>query len=90
MRLIELDGRDMDSRAQLHRVLKASFGFPDFYGRNLDALNDCLGEISQVEVRLSHPQALLNSLGAYGQRVLDLLREIAATRSDFHFTLVDE
>ena len=30
-----------------HDVLSEAFGFPAYYGRNLDALHDCLCEISE-------------------------------------------
>ena len=85
MRLIELDGRAMDTRAALHRHLKQALSLPDYYGNNLDALNDCLGEMRDVQVVLRYPQAMLNSLGVYGQRTLDVFRAQAAQRSDFRF-----
>lgn len=88
MRIIALDGRDMDSRDKLHRVLKEALGLPEYYGRNLDALNDCLGEMSGLDIRLSHPQALLNALGHYGQQVIDLLRGAAEGRADLRFRLL--
>lgn len=87
MRVIELDGRDMDSRDKLHRVLKEAFSLPEHYGRNLDALSDCLGEMSGLDIRLRHPQALLNSLGRYGQQLIDLLRDAASGRSDLLFRI---
>ena len=30
-----------------HDVLSEAFGFPSYYGRNLDALHDCLCEIGE-------------------------------------------
>jgi len=39
---------------EIHNVLKEAFDFPDYYGKNLDALWDCLtdmsGEIINVEI----------------------------------------
>ena len=39
----------------IHRILKKSLNFPDYYGKNLDALFDCLtdmlGDISIIEIR---------------------------------------
>ena len=40
-----LDGKKMVSREETHVYLKETFGFPDYYGKNLDALHDCLTEI---------------------------------------------
>lgn len=28
-----------------HQLLKEALGFPDYYGCNLDALHDCLGDL---------------------------------------------
>ena len=33
--------------ALTHDALAEAFGFPAYYGRNLDALNDCLGDIGE-------------------------------------------
>lgn len=40
--------------SEVHKILKEAFDFPDYYGENLDALWDCLtdisGEIINVEI----------------------------------------
>lgn len=43
-RLIEIDGRNMTSRASAHAELASAFEFPDYCGHNWDAFNDCVGE----------------------------------------------
>jgi ribonuclease inhibitor len=42
-----IDCANISSKEELHRVLAETLHFPAHYGRNLDALYDCLGEISQ-------------------------------------------
>jgi len=37
-----VDGWVLETEADFHAALAASFGFPDWYGGNLDALWDCL------------------------------------------------
>ena len=44
LRLYPLDGRMMDSKDALHSHLYMQFSLPAYYGRNLDALWDCLTE----------------------------------------------
>ena len=39
-----LDGKQMVSKEETHAYLKETFGFPEHYGNNLDALHDCLME----------------------------------------------
>ena len=89
MRRIQLDGRAMDSRDALYRHLREAFGFSEDTGKNLDALHDCLGELRGVQVTLRHKQAMLNSLGAYGQQLLTVFECSAASRDDFHFSSSD-
>lgn len=42
MKEIIIDGRKIQNKEVLHDVLKDKLDFPDYYGRNLDALWDCL------------------------------------------------
>lgn len=89
MRTINLDGRQMDSRRQLHQHLREAFGFPDYYGNNLDALSDILSEQGEVLVRMRYSQAMLNSLGDYGQQVIAILQNHSRERCDFRFVMTD-
>lgn len=42
MNVIALDFSGVDSLRSLHAYLKEAFHLPDYYGRNMDALWDCL------------------------------------------------
>jgi RNAse (barnase) inhibitor barstar len=33
----------------MHRALALALGFPDYYGNNLDALDECLGGVAEHE-----------------------------------------
>jgi ribonuclease inhibitor len=44
---IILDVLRLQEPEPAHAYLKENLGFPDYYGHNLDALHDCLTEISQ-------------------------------------------
>ncbi|MBR3271658.1 MAG: barstar family protein, partial [Clostridia bacterium] len=40
-----LDGARIDSPRELHETFAASLELPDYFGRNMDALHDCLTDI---------------------------------------------
>ena len=50
MKKIVLDGRILADEAKVHGYLKEKFSFSEYYGRNLDALYDCLTELKDVEI----------------------------------------
>ena len=45
MALIHLDGAAIGDWPAFHRECQIKFGFPDFYGRNMDAWIDCLSTL---------------------------------------------
>jgi RNAse (barnase) inhibitor barstar len=42
MPAVVLDGRSIGNWRAFHAECQSAFGFPDFYGRNMDAWIDCL------------------------------------------------
>jgi hypothetical protein len=52
-RTVELDVGAWASAAEMHTDLAAALDFPDYYGRNLDALADCLGDVAECAYGLS-------------------------------------
>ena len=69
--MIILNGDSMDSREALHGHLKEKLGLPDYYGGNLDALNDCLGERPERElVVIENAADFLEGCGPYAAQTL--------------------
>ena len=51
---IIIDCSRIDSPRQFHVTLAEKLSFPEYYGKNLDALYDCLTQIScQTKIRLT-------------------------------------
>ena len=76
---IELDGRQLLTRETAHTYLKRVLDLPEYYGNNLDALYDCLTELSGVTLILRHGDSLQDGFGAKALRVL---RDAARANSD--------
>ena len=71
--MIVLDGKRMTDRAALHAELKRKLALPDYYGNNLDALNDCLSERSERElVVVESAGDFLEGCEGYGLSLLRL------------------
>lgn len=77
MKRIILNGKRMIAKDVTHAYLKRKFGFPDYYGRNLDALWDLLSTWgSEMEIVLVHEDRIRKQLGGYGESLLKLFREL--------------
>ena len=83
-----LDGRKMTSRAAAHDELKQALALPEYYGRNLDALWDCIS-IMEAQVRLTGKNAMLDNLGSYGESLYRTLCEAAVRNPNFEFSCAD-
>lgn len=82
-----LNGRRMDTREHAHAHIKRRLRLPDWYGNNLDALCDCLGEINEPSVILvRYATTLREALGEYGGKLLSVLS--AMTGENPNITLV--
>lgn len=77
MKRVHLNGRRMISREVTHAYLKRKFSFPDYYGKNLDALWDLLTTLGKdTEIVITHKDKILESLGSYGEALLALFLEL--------------
>ena len=72
--MVILDASKMGSRQEAHRYLKEQLAFPDYYGKNLDALYDCLTELTDTAVVFVD---LRRAEGTYFDRVLQVFWEAA-------------
>ena len=79
MKQLVIDGAAVESRAALHALLFKELTLPAYYGRNLDALYDCLTDPlpEKVEIRLRNFGALVGALGPYAHKFAAVLARIA-------------
>ena len=89
MKTITLDLKKMTSIPGMHKYLQRVLALPDYYGKNLDALYDCLSTYPEpltVEV----PQAVGESkyLGDYGKQLLQVFQDAAEDNADLTVKLI--
>jgi len=73
-----IDGEALESRRALHDALARQLALPEWYGRNLDALFDCLTDLHErTEIRVIHGEELRRRLGGYAGKLLQVLHEAA-------------
>lgn len=66
MKEITFDCRGFASPADLHSAFALSLSFPDHYGSNLDALHDCLTDLSgDIRICLVNWEDAESRLGKY-------------------------
>ncbi|MCM1179566.1 MAG: barstar family protein [Clostridium sp.] len=74
---IVLDFEGIKSREELHQYLKDALRLPDYYGNNLDALHDCMGEKKETFcISIYHFAELEKELGEYARRLIQVLTDM--------------
>ena len=63
MKIVILDAKKMLEKEKMHEYFAKKFDLPEHYGRNLDALFDCLCEINESTlIKLKNEDALEASI----------------------------
>ena len=73
---IILDCKEMSSKEKAHEYIMKKMNFPDYYGKNLDALYDILSTYDkEVYVKFINFESLFKQLGDYAVSLIDVFRE---------------
>ena len=87
MKKVVLTPEEIKTMADAHRVLARELSFPDWYGFNLDALHDCLTDISEETViLLDNPKGLAENLGECFPRLTEVLTVSAKENRHLSFS----
>lgn len=85
---LSLNARRMTTRELAHAHLKERLRLPDWYGNNLDALHDCLGDFGEpTRIILRFSPELERSLGAYGTKLIGVLQQAVEENPNLRLTL---
>ena len=78
MEIIILDGNKMTTRDKTYEYINKTMRFPDYAGKNLDALHDCLSELSGDMIIIMHNcEVLQKNLDKYAEKILTVFRNTA-------------
>lgn len=81
MRVIVLDGAQFTSKADAHEYIKNLLGFPEYYGKNLDALDDCLHELPRdIGVIIVNTAAARCALSDYADGIFEDFSDVLGGR----------
>lgn len=83
---LKLDASNVTTRTDLHDLFAQTLSLPEWYGRNLDALHDCLtSQNEDVSITVSEDE-LVGTLGErYVRNLIRLLRD--SVEENPHITL---
>lgn len=56
MREIILEGNLLTEKETAHEYLQKTLNLPQWYGKNLDALYDCLTDFEEIEIKIKMPE----------------------------------
>ena len=89
--VVSLDGAKVKNRRGLHKYLQRALALPDYYGKNLDALFDCLTDLHEdVELVVEHPEALEQTLGFYARSLNIVLRRASQENPHLKVTVLSD
>ncbi len=84
MRITILDCHKMTDRDTAYDYLQKELRLPEYFGHNLDALADCLGELSDDDIIvLMYSDQLKENLGRYGEKMIDVFEELSCFEGSF-------
>ena len=76
MKIVILDAKKMLEKEKMHEYFAKKFDLPEYYGKNLDALFDCLCEINEpMLIKLKNENALDS---ATKESLIQLFRDVCS------------
>lgn len=85
MKQITIDGAKIHTKQELHEIFASMLNFPEWYGKNLDALHDCLTEIhEETVIHMEDFDDLERHLPLYARLVVRVVRH--ACRENSHLS----
>lgn len=77
MAIHRVNGKDICTWQNFHDYFESEFNFPGYYGRNMDAWNDCMSDIVEAEIITLHITSV-NELKEKGLDIYEAIVECSA------------
>ncbi len=88
MKIVILDAKKMLEKEKMHEYFANKFDLPEYYGKNLDALFDCLCEINEPTLIKLKNESALDS--ATNVSLIRLFRDVCNENELVKFELVKD
>jgi len=89
MKTFTIDCTNIETPEQLHTAMAQTLSFPDWYGRNLDAMYDCLTELEDAtELTVLNWHALEYRLGDYSGKLVYVFHCACQDNPDLKISLI--
>lgn len=88
LRTVIVKGAFFSEPAALHAYLADTLHFPAYYGGNLSALADCLGDVDEPTLIRLETAGVQGTMVDYLARVATIMRREAETNTDLIFEAV--
>ncbi len=79
--IVDFDCRLWTDETKMHEQLKQKLNFPDYYGKNFDALNDCL---TYIQINATGQIVVFNHLDSIDIETIQILLDVFADNSRRH------
>lgn len=84
--VLEIDGREATTREGLFVSLAESFRFPEYFGHNWDAVEECLGDLSWLRATrfllvIRHGNAMWDAEPAIARQLTEVWSTVAKSRA---------
>ena len=78
MNKVIVKAADISSGDEFHKFIANALKLPDYYGGNLDALHDCLTDITEkTAIEIDDLPLFKANLGKYADRILRVIKDSA-------------
>jgi RNAse (barnase) inhibitor barstar len=84
--LVRIDAEQIIDWGSFHNLFSSAFGFPDFYGRNMNAWVDCMTDLDDVDAAMTSVHA---QPGGVVTLVLEHAKDFAMRCPELYATLVE-